>query len=100
MLCFQFVELKTLWQLTSAEQSVVARGSCQAWVELVLERDVGFTYVMNGFLNQVPSAKLVFSISSVAAVIEPQREKTCLQRFASGQSDQRLCYSLFGKYHI
>ena len=69
MVCFQFVELKTLWQLTSTEQSVVARASCQAWVELVLERDVDFTYVMNGFLNQVPSAKLVFSIASVVAVI-------------------------------
>ena len=37
----------------------------------------------------------------------PRREKTCLRRFANNkgadqpaQSDQRLCYSLFGKHHI
>ena len=29
-----------------------------------------------------------------------QREKTCPWRFASAQFDQRLCYSLTGKYHI
>ena len=36
-------------------------------------------------------------------IIGPQREKICLWRFAnntSAQSDQRLCYSLIGKYHI
>ena len=40
----------------------------------------------------------------------PHREKTCLQGFAnnkgadpacaSAQSDRRLCYSLFGKFHM
>ena len=58
-------------------------------------------HLRNEWLPQPSTlSKVSFSISSVAAVIEPQREKTCLQRFASGQSDQRLCYSLFGKYHI
>ena len=37
----------------------------------------------------------------------PQREKTCLRGFSNNtgayqpaQTDQRLCYSLFGKYHV
>ena len=42
---------------------------------------------------------------AVELIIEPRRDKTCLWRFAnkkgaSAQTDQHLCYSLTGKYHI
>ena len=44
---------------------------------------------------------------SILVLYGPRREKTCLRGFANNtradqpaQSDQRLCYSLFGKYHI
>ena len=48
----------------------------------------------------VPAGSILFG---------PHREKTCHPGFANNtgadqpahpQSDQRLCYSLFGKYHI
>ncbi|KAK3602758.1 hypothetical protein CHS0354_027755 [Potamilus streckersoni] len=51
------LELKSLWEHCSSEHGLVATTSCQALVELVYGGYAEFTYVLNGFLNQVPSAR-------------------------------------------
>ncbi|XP_060554387.1 focadhesin-like [Ruditapes philippinarum] len=53
----EFVELKALWQYTCSEQGQVARQCSQLWIQLLKEQCADFTYVLNGFLNQVPTSK-------------------------------------------
>ncbi|KAL3866547.1 hypothetical protein ACJMK2_043838, partial [Sinanodonta woodiana] len=50
------LELKSLWEHCSSERGIVATTSCQALVELVYGGYAEFTYILNGFLNQVPTA--------------------------------------------
>ena len=48
---------------------------------------------------------MIMDANTCTTLLGPWREKTCLQGFAnntgsdqSAQSEQRLCYLLFGKY--
>ncbi|KAL5004330.1 hypothetical protein ScPMuIL_017786, partial [Solemya velum] len=51
-----FLELKALWERSGEGDHVVCLACCEALLELVYDGFADFTYVLNGFLNQVPSA--------------------------------------------
>ncbi|XP_053405158.1 focadhesin-like [Mercenaria mercenaria] len=78
----EFAELKALWQYTCSDQGQVARRCSQLWIQLLKEQCADFTYVLNGFLNQVPTSKNLYGI--VEAISEMLALEVIL-KFAAGE---------------
>ena len=57
MTLFQVTELRQLWELCSHGDQVTATTSCVALVKLVSSNLADFTFILNGFLNLVPTAR-------------------------------------------
>ncbi|XP_041369730.1 focadhesin-like [Gigantopelta aegis] len=55
-------ELKQLWELCSHGDQVTAPSSCQALVKLVSLNLADFTFILNGLLNLVPTARNLLGI--------------------------------------
>lgn len=57
---FQTSNVQSLWQHTGCQDTLVTLHAAKNWVKLVQMHMAEFSYVLNGFLNQAPSAKYVF----------------------------------------
>jgi len=53
----QSVECQLLWQCTGSVVEVVATRAAAVFVTMVEEGRAEFSYVLNSFLNQIPTAK-------------------------------------------
>lgn len=58
----EFVEMKLLWEKCGTEVVMVAKSACQVLVRLVTDGDADFLFIINGLLNQVPSARSLLGI--------------------------------------
>ncbi|XP_052281893.1 focadhesin-like isoform X6 [Dreissena polymorpha] len=55
-------ECQLLWQCTGSVDQFVALQSSSRWLQLVQDGCAEFTYILNGFLNQIPIAKSMLGI--------------------------------------
>ncbi|OWF34881.1 focadhesin-like isoform X2 [Mizuhopecten yessoensis] len=58
------VEIKLLWEYCGDEVTVISRSACQVLVRLVTDGNADFLFILNGLLNQVPSARSLLGIVS------------------------------------
>ncbi|XP_060084324.1 uncharacterized protein LOC132563600 [Ylistrum balloti] len=58
----EFVEIKLLWEKCGDEIPILARSACQVLVRLVTDGNADILFILNGLLNQVPSARSLLGI--------------------------------------
>ncbi|KAK3096935.1 hypothetical protein FSP39_004922 [Pinctada imbricata] len=91
----EIAELKLLWECSCMVNSVVSSTACWYLVSLVTKGDAEFSYVINGFLNLVPSVK------SLNAVVKAVSDLLVLQvALAVNQDQEYQCPYALSRHDI